>query len=175
MVSNDVSVVRAIEQYAVVSLPDLADALGVKARTARAYVHHANEALSPFAAITWSRAQGGYKLDVKDTGAFESWKADAENAVDAVLSTSEERIAYLVNDLLYRSEWITLDELSNVLYVSRTSITADLKGVEKILSRFNLSRAKASLWNTRDRHGDVSAFVLGKRGCAPCNWRCPAW
>lgn len=139
MVSNDVSVVRAIEQYAVVSLPDLADALGVKARTARAYVHHANEALSPFAAITWSRAQGGYKLDVKDTGAFESWKADAENAVDAVLSTSEERIAYLVNDLLYRSEWITLDELSNVLYVSRTSITADLKGVEKILSRFNLS------------------------------------
>lgn len=160
MVSNDTSVVRLIEQNTAMSLATLAESLGVKARTARAYVQHANRSMDGCAAIAWSRSLGGYELKVNDSIAFEAWKTSSASTADAVLATSEERVAYLIHDLLYRSDWITLDELSSAMYVSRTSITSDLKSVEKILGSFNLSLERRPHYGIR-----VAGSEMSRRLC----------
>ena len=161
MGANDLEIVSFVERNAPVALAVLAGRFHVKERTARAYIKQANEMLSGAAAIEWSRSDGGYVLNVIDAQAFDAWKARiAPTSANDVLSTSEGRVSYLLDDLLSRADWITLDELSQALYVSRTSISADLKQVEHVLARYNLSLERRPHYGIR-----VTGSEMSRRLC----------
>lgn len=116
---------------------DLAGRLGVSTRTVRTYLRRANDALKGVARIEFQRGRG-YVLQVADQAAFER-ALDSLEAQTTPASNSATRVHYLLNDLLSRNEWTTLDDLSRVLFVSRATISGELKQVEEVLTRFGLA------------------------------------
>ena len=129
--------VEYLRSHASVDASDLSDLFAVGERSVRSYVREANAALVGIASIE-KRRGGTYELLVTDDDALKTWLAD-EAAPRAGLQTREERVAYLLDDLLHRIEWITLDDLSKLVYVSKTSLSRDIKDVEKHLSHYGLS------------------------------------
>ena len=149
MMASDYSIVDYIENHGPVSLDALAEECQVRERTARSYIKRVNVSLDGAARITWNRSQGGYILGVQDAVAFKAWK-DRQAEVSATpLETPQGRIACLMEDLLQRDGWITLDELSEAYYISRTSISTDLREVERRIGAYGLSLARRPHYGIR--------------------------
>ena len=122
-----------------VSTSTLSESLCVSERTVRAYIKRAKELLEGIAEITTIKGQG-YHLEVLNPELLDCWL----NKEDQLPQTSNERVAYILDDLLNRSDWVTVDELSEILYVSRKTISVDLKQAEEFLARFDLHIVRKS-------------------------------
>lgn len=116
---------------------ELAENLGVSTKTLRKYVNQANEALGTVAHIDLKRNHG-YHLDVADVQELEQMLAQPEVAAIGIPQTPEERVSFLLGELLYRTDWITIDEIAEVLYASRNTVTRCLKDVEAHLAQYDL-------------------------------------
>lgn len=140
-----------------ITAEELGRALGVSERTVRNYVSRANDALAGIARIDHKHGDG-YSLHIDNKGAFSAWlHAGASNVVP---QTSDERVAYLLNDLLERSSWIRLDDLADMLFVTRRTISNDLRRVEQRLADYGLTIEK------RPHHGiRVQGPELSRRLC----------
>ena len=154
------AIVLFVERQAGASLLEVASMLGVSERTARQYVHRANESLGGCARIRMRRGKG-YELEIFDDDALQEWKESVRPASQENLpSTPDERVEYLLQDLLTRDDWITIDALSGILFVSRSSISNDLRVVEDRLAPFDLMLEK------RPRYGiKVSGSEINRRIC----------
>lgn len=152
--------VAYIAEHPGVRPAELAELLKVSERTVRNHVHAANRELEPAARVELPRG-GGYALVVDDEEAFGRWLAEQRGLRRLALpQTRDARVAYLLSDLLSRSGYITLDELSGILHVSRASISGDLKDVEARLLHFGLTLEK------RPHHGiKVIGSEMARRLC----------
>jgi len=138
-----------------VSTSTLSESLCVSERTVRAYIKRAKELLSGIAEITTIKGQG-YHLEVLNPELLDCWL----NKEDQLPQTSNERVVYILDDLLNRSDWVTVDELSEILYVSRKTISADLKQVEEFLARFDLRIMRKSHYGIQ-----IEGTEFNKRLC----------
>lgn len=156
-----VDLIKFLNENGSVSVDELSRVFHASVRTVRAHVHEANEALAGMATVAFSRVSRGYRLNVEDATAFEAWLSrNAGLAARANRSASEERVTYLLNDLLSRADWVTIGDLSSILYVSSQSISADLKQVENVLGRFGLNLVKRPRYGVR-----VEGSEMARRLC----------
>lgn len=146
---DDIRLVRHILKSGGATPSDCAACLNIKKRTLRDRIHHANESMGDFAKITYDRSCGVYQVRISDESAFEAWLRDgaAPSAVFHLPSTPEGRASYLVQDLLLRTDWITLGDLASMLFVSRSTISHDLNSAKRLFSEYGLSI------ETRPRYG----------------------
>ena len=139
---------------------DVAQHFGVSERTLRMYVRQANESLDGIAHLGVARGNG-YQMRVEDEAALDSWLATRTNPrASTVPKTPSERVIYLLNDLLLRSDWVTLGDLSSILYVSKSTLSRDLQEVERCLGEYGLKLEK------RPHHGIlVTGDEMSRRLC----------
>lgn len=161
------NIVAYVRQHEGVSPVELAEVFGVSQRTMRDYIRRANEALDGAARISFSRSHNGYVCEVIDEPVLESWIARAREVVagDPASSTSA-RVTYLLNDLLQRNDWITLDELAGMLFVSRASISGDLKRIEPTLAKYGLQLEKRPRYGIRVTGPEMSRRLCLAEGVA---------
>ena len=159
---QDIRLVRHILRAGGVTPADCAAHLDIKKRTLRDRIRHANESMDGFARIAYDRTRGVYEVQVNDEAAFSAWlRGDAaRDAIDRLPSTPEERTTYLVQDLLFRTDWITLEELASMLFVSRSTISHDLRSVEQLFSRYDLTIEKRPRYGLR-----VCGSEMNRRLC----------
>lgn len=138
---------------------ELSARLGVSVRTVRSRVHQANEVLAGDAEIALSR-NSGYRLIVHDSDAFASRFQSSDAFAPEVPQLPQDRVRYLINDLLMRSDWVTIDELCEVLFVSRSTITSDLKQVEGVIAPYDLTLEKRPHYGIR-----VAGSEFSRRLC----------
>ena len=60
-----------------------------------------------------------------------------------------DREAYLLNDLLTRESWVTIDKLSERLRVSRAAVSKDLCAVEERSVRYGLTLERVPRYGLR--------------------------
>ena len=169
----DASLQRLIMQLfskGIVSTNSLCDELRVRERMLRNYIRKANESLEGCARIENRRGEG-YELVVTDENEYARRAELIRTRRNyAVPETNEERVSYLLNDLLWRNSWITLDELSQILFVSRKTISQNLHDVEDVLVRFDLTLERRSYHGIRvvgseiDRRICLASIVAGSEG-----------
>lgn len=125
-------------------------------------IRHANDAMGGSALIVYSRAKGGYVVKVSDERAFKSWLEGTvpRDPFDRLPSTPQERADYLLQDLLSRSDWITLEDLASLLFVSRSTISSDLRHIEQALERFHLTIEKRPRYGIRVHDGGAVVNVF---------------
>lgn len=139
---------------------ELARRLNVSTRTLRTYTSRINTELAGTATILHARG-AGYSLDVSDEAALGQVLAESSSRARHMLpETQGDRIAYLLNDLLQRADWVTLDALADALYTSRRTISEDIKQVESELGRFGLTLERRPHYGMR-----VEGAELGRRLC----------
>lgn len=61
-----------------------------------------------------------------------------ETAGSLLPQVPDQRISYLLCNFLLRDTWVTVDDLCARLYVSRGTVTADLKRVERVVGAYGL-------------------------------------
>lgn len=152
-----VDLVIYLHEHGCASADELSAAFDASVRTVRAHVHEANLILSGIAAVPFSRAQRGYRLRIDDERAFSAWlKRNAPLAAGQVRSASDERVAYLLSNLLARTDWVTISDLAQALYVSPQSISSDLKQVEEHLEPFGIKLVKRPRYGVRAEGSEMA-------------------
>lgn len=145
-----IDIVDALKDGNPVSVDAFAAQLKVSPRTVRSYISQANMQLSGIASIAFSRRAGGYVMDVADEDALENWIVRASGLSSGDGSDiSKQRVAYLLNDLLQRTGWVTVNMLAEMLYVSPQSISNDLRAVERMLATYGLTLARRPHYGVR--------------------------
>lgn len=124
----------------------LADEIHVSTKTVRKLIKDLNEELEKYGAHIGSRYGLGYQLSVTNEILFEKYQKNITALANSpsVPSTSEERIQYLLEYLMNASSYVKLDDLSESLYISKRTLTSDLKEVEKRLKKYNISLVRKS-------------------------------
>lgn len=118
-----------------VSSVEIASAVHLSDKTVRSRLKALADELHHHGAELQARPGIGYRLIIKDDQAFSAWKEAKDNCIP---TSNNERVYYILNYLLHHSTYIKLEELCEMLYVSRNTITADLKQVENILNLYQL-------------------------------------
>lgn len=166
MGAHNTKVALCVRENPGISATCLAEQFGVSSRTVRTYIRECNDSMAGIASVEYHRAGpsgSGYYLEVADEAGFEDWLERArgfESRSASVPSTHEERVRFLINDLLLRTDWITVEGLADILFVSAPTVSAALCDVEKRVERFGLSLER------RPRHGlRVTGPELSRRLC----------
>ncbi len=147
----------------------LAAELKVSTKTIRNFIGEWNAVFASYGARIQSKHGAGYYLKIETPELFEKhYKELTEEQENAsVPSTSEERVEYLLNDLLSRRDYVKMDALSDILFISRKTISGDLKEVEKILADYNLKLEKKPNYGIRivgkefDRRLCIANVIVG--------------
>lgn len=109
-----------------VAASELASRLGVSTRTVRSYVTAIKAAAGPLEVITSSTS--GYRLNRE---AYSEYARAAEDRASSPTGPRE-RVAYLVSRLTQASGPLGVHELASALYVSDSTIEADLRRVRRL-------------------------------------------
>lgn len=121
----------------------LANALKVSSRTIRTDLKELGALLSKHGAAVKPLKGTGYKLEIRDEQAFhhllKQLKDDENNGPYPLASSSEARNRFLMKKLLLTNAYVKLDDLAEILYVSRSTLQNDLKELRKLLATYGLS------------------------------------
>lgn len=121
-----------------ISSGELAQRIGVSDRTVRNELNELRKALEKEGAHLVSSTKTGFFLNIHDEDRFNRYMRSLQKQ-EGIPTSSEERIQYLLEFLLANADmYVLLDDLSDQLYVSRTTLTKDLKEVRQLLERYNL-------------------------------------
>lgn len=119
----------------------LANVNQVTPRTTRDDIKHLDAILHQHGATIVSVISKGYKLEVNDEKHFRIFLQSLsykDHTKDDIPTTPEERVSYIIRRLLLNERYIKLDDLADELYVSRSTIQADLKTVKQILHKYGI-------------------------------------
>lgn len=115
----------------------LAKYIRVSEKTVRIAIHELNAELSKCGARIVSKPRYGYCLEITDPGLFESYQIE-EASKERIPDNGKERSEYLLAYLLFKKDYVKIEELCEFLYVSKTTLSHSLKAVETILSQYHL-------------------------------------
>ncbi|WP_194165550.1 BglG family transcription antiterminator [Oceanobacillus sp. CFH 90083] len=118
---------------------DIASLLQVSSKTIRNDVKVLNELLESYGAQVVSSRGKGYRLMVKNERLFYQFVQTQMNEQrENIPSNHQDRVKYLMEKLLMRSDYSKMDALADDLYISRSTLQHDLKHIRDILKGYNL-------------------------------------
>lgn len=138
---------------------DLAGRVRIGTKTIRNLLKEMNQEMEPYGASILSKYGVGYYLNVWDKERFHSFmqKFYDQPSDQYLPDTSEERIQYLLEYLFNSPAYVKLDELSESLYISKRTLTADLKEVEQYLNKFNIKVIRRPNYGIKLEGGEFEA------------------
>lgn len=116
---------------------ELANSVNVSEKTVRLRIKELNEILCSHGGTVTSKSNMGYKLTILCQDKFHNF-FDCSHK-EKRPTTSTERVPYILAVLLYEKGYIKIDDLCERFYVSRNTMSADLKKVEYILNIHHLT------------------------------------
>ncbi|MFM9280670.1 BglG family transcription antiterminator [Paenibacillus jiagnxiensis] len=121
----------------------LAKLLNVSSRTIRTDLKELSALLSTHGATIKSLKGAGYQLEIHDEQRFRhllKQLKESEMATPQQISgSSESRHRFLIRKLLLTEEYFKLDDLADLLFVSRSTIQNDIREVRRILKHYGLT------------------------------------
>ena len=113
---------------------ELAYILNISDRTCRKYIKILSEILIKKNVEIESKPRFGYLLKDNNISVNELF----HNEVKKIPNSSNDRVMYLVNKLIYDDKYIKLFDVSEEIYTSSKTLSQDLKKVSELLENYNL-------------------------------------
>ena len=122
-----------------ISIKEIASLMDVSSSKVKSLIKKANDVLPEEAGRIIGKAGNGqgYRLSIRNEEVLENFLNDLPSN-ESGLESREIRILNLLNILL-SNESVKADDLSELLYVSRTQMTKDLNDVRELLKPYDLS------------------------------------
>lgn len=138
--------------------------VGVSVRTIKTYIQEINEQVEEYGIHIKSKAREGYWIEQSeniDKNIIHTLKNGIDHyKIDELPKFNYERVNYLIKKLLVVDYHLKVEDLMDEIYVSRSTITQDLKEVKKLLERYNLTL------KTRSNYGIIiEGSEINKRLC----------
>ena len=109
-------------------------------RTIRSDIQIINEILEKNGSKIKLKRKTGYYIEINDQEKYNAFlysiKQNKMNNLE--LDTSQDRIKYLLNILLYSNNYISLDDLADKIYVSKNTLQNYIKTLKNIFLKYNL-------------------------------------
>lgn len=126
------------------SQKELATKFDVSMRTIRTDINELNEQLKDYGGQIILQRGKGYLIEGKEKLSIQMDKLNQASKEN--LETSQGRMNTLLTILLFGDDYISLDELSEILYVSRPTLLTYLRQLKEILLDYDLTiRSKANI------------------------------
>ena len=116
----------------------IAAAVHISERTVRSRLKILEGELKRHGARLVAKQGYGYCLEIANPEEYGAFCRQQNQEGELIPSSSEERQQFLLAYLLNHSEYVKMDDLSRLLYISRNTLTADLRRVEYILRSYHL-------------------------------------
>ena len=119
----------------------LSSILKVSERTIRTDIGSINNDLEQNGASIKIKKGEGYYIDILDFSLYQHYLAKiSEDLMDSseIPDSPIERNKFILKYLLYNNNYIKVDDLADILYVSKVTILNDIKRIKPILSKYNL-------------------------------------
>lgn len=138
-----IEILNLLSEHTYITAAQLAAQILVHERTVRTRIKELNRILASHGAEVVSKQKCGYRLAVHDLDMYTSFTSSlGEKECQMPPSNSDERVNYMLEYLLDHSSYVKLDFFAEILYVSRNTITADIKKVEYIFNRYHIELAR---------------------------------
>lgn len=148
----------------------LAEHIQVSQRTVRNRTRVLLEELPHHGAALIAKPKYGYKLEISDSVKYQAWFRSLPGTIGVA---SRDRALEVLEYLLEHPEYIRMDDLCQRLYVSRNTLSADIRQVECMLEMYHLSLEKRPNYGIR-----ITGSEMNRRRCiADClSWEdSPEW
>ena len=122
-----------------VSGAHLAGLNDVTARTIREDIKIINSEINGEGAEIQSLMGKGYLLAIDDDHAFKSFLKSSTGHAYGRPSSHEDRVAFIICELLLAGRYVKSDDLADELFISRSTLQNDLKAVKNIFAQYNLA------------------------------------
>lgn len=129
-----------ISNHHYISPRNLSTLLNVTERTIRSDIQALNDILNSHGAIIKLKRKNGYYIEISDQALYDQFlncsASLKKNSI--ILDSSQDRIKYVLNTLLYQQDYISLDKLAECVYISRNTLQNYIKTIKDILKKYNL-------------------------------------
>ena len=127
-----------VRQDNIVPASQLASLLKITDRTIRSDIIAINEVLKNNGAQIKLKRKAGYYLEISDHEKYNNFIRTIKKTNHLELESSQDRIKYLLNLLLYNDDYLTLDDLADAIYVSKNTLQNYVKTLKDIFTKYNL-------------------------------------
>ncbi len=121
---------------------ELSVELNVSTKTVRNMLKSLNQELNSHGMQVISKYGRGYHIQVDDSEVYGRLRDSTEK--EALPDSSGNRVQYILDSLLWDDKYVKIDDLSEELFTTRRTITADLKKAEELLERYHLKLIRKS-------------------------------
>ncbi len=129
-----------IRKYDYISPERLASRFEVTDRTIRNDIQEINVVLEEHGAGVKLKRKYGYYIEVKEESKYHSFleKYESSPENDIELDSSKDRIKYILRLLLESGDYISLNELTDKVFISKNTLNNYIKEIKKIVDKYNL-------------------------------------
>lgn len=118
----------------------LAKILDLNEKTVRTTIGKMRDSLDEYGIEIESKTRKGYHLLIYDKEKYQAFiNNDEWLSKNDIPNNSKEREEWLLDYLLKQHKFVRIDDLSEMLYVSRSTITNDLRNVEDSLKSYHIT------------------------------------
>lgn len=117
----------------------LAIALGVSSRTIRNDLKELSVLLKKHGSEIESKPKIGNRIVIHNQKEFHQFTASFKKHEEEIPTTAQERVQYLLEYLLATDDYVKIDDLSENLFIGKSTISQDLKEVREQLQEYNLT------------------------------------
>ncbi len=140
--SRDRRILRLLSKTEYMTAASLAEELGIGVKTVRTRIKEMNPEIRKCGVEILSKPRYGYYLVSDMADGVEQLLEKSGDEERKIPETGKERVNYLLAYLLNQKEYVKAETLCEFLYISRGTLTAALREVEKIYHQYGLSLEK---------------------------------
>lgn len=108
-------------------------------RTIRTDIKILNSKLKKYDCEIVLKRKVGYHLVINDPNKYNMLLKEIKNTPEQIsINSLDERIKYILKELLYADDYIVLDDLADEVYVTRNTLQNYIKTIKDILEKYNL-------------------------------------
>lgn len=123
-----------------VTASELAKILDLNEKTVRTTIGKMRDSLDEYGIEIESKTRKGYHLLIYDKEKYQAFiNNDEWLSKNDIPNNSKEREEWLLDYLLKQHKFVRIDDLSEMLYVSRSTITNDVRNVEDSLKSYHIT------------------------------------
>lgn len=138
-----------ISEKAFITSEQLAERHQLGIRTIRKRIKELNGLLKGNGACIESKARYGYRIEINDKEAYQKFHNGIQKDNYEIPVAKEERIIYLLLYFLEQVEYCKADDLVEQLYISKGTLSADLKQIEQIVNSFAINMERRPNYGMR--------------------------
>lgn len=134
----DIQILEILARKEIIASNELALMFSVSSRTIRNRLKHISEILIEDIAVIKSKPGIGFSLEIKSEKKFDNFINDNKKFNNSNPQSKEGRINLIIDYLLLNEDYVNLTKMSELLFVSRSTLSHDLLEVRSYFSRFQL-------------------------------------